>query len=342
MKALVYEAPRQMVLREVESPIPDEDEVLIEVAFSGICGSELSGYLGKNSLRNPPLIFGHEFSGHVIALGDCDAALQRGIRLGTRVTANPLVTCGSCRYCRQGSDQLCVDRKLLSAALPGSNAAYVKVPVRCVHPLPDHVSLEQGALTEPIACAVHAVDLGRVSSETVALIVGMGPIGLFIVQVLRAKGVQRIIVADTNSERLEYARTIGAETIQPIEVDLVEAVKSITNREGVSVAFDAVGSSVTRNACVHSVMPGGTVIMVGLHEADSPLPINHMIRNEIQCIGSFAYNTSHFEQALRWISEGKTGLNKGIVTAPLIEGALWYERLLTQPGAITKVLLSPS
>jgi len=213
MKALIYEGPRQMVVREVDSPIPAKDEVLIEVAYSGICGSELSGYLGKNSLRKPPLIFGHEFSGLIIALGDSTADIHRGIRIGTRVTANPLVTCGSCRYCRQGMEQLCVDRQLLSASLPGSNAAYVKVPVRCVHSIPDHVSLEQGALTEPIACAVRAVDLGRVSSQTEALVVGMGPIGLFIVQVLQANGVQRIIVADTNAERLEYARTLGAKKI---------------------------------------------------------------------------------------------------------------------------------
>ncbi|TLS54005.1 zinc-binding dehydrogenase [Paenibacillus antri] len=342
MIALVYEGPRVMTLREVDVPSIGADEVLVEVAYSGICGSELSGYLGKNSLRKPPLIFGHEFSGRVAALGDRASAIRPTLAVGTRVTANPLVSCGACRYCAAGKEQLCLDRKLLSAALPGSNATYVAVPARNVYALPDHVTLEQGALAEPIACAARAVDLGGVAPETDALVVGMGPIGIFTLQALKIRGARRILVADTNAERLAFARSFGAETINPREIDTVEAVKALTDGAGVSVAIDAVGAGATRCACVHAAMPGGAVVFVGLHEADSSLPVNHMVRNEIRAVGSFAYGVSHFETALDWLASGKAGLASGLAKAPLADGAAWYERLLNDPGAVSKVLLTVS
>ena len=121
MKALVYEGPREMNVREVDVPTVEPDEVLIRVAYSGICGSELSGYLGQNALRKPPLIFGHEFSGTIADLGEQAASMQE-LSAGQRVTANPLISCGRCEKCLGGRQQLCVRRKLLSASLPGSNA----------------------------------------------------------------------------------------------------------------------------------------------------------------------------------------------------------------------------
>ncbi|HZG57052.1 zinc-dependent alcohol dehydrogenase [Paenibacillus sp.] len=342
MIALVYEGPRRMELRELDVPTISAEDVLIEVAYSGICGSELSGYLGKNSLRQPPLVFGHEFSGRIAALGERAGALRPDLSVGARVTANPLVSCGECRYCAAGLQQLCPSRKLLSASLPGSNATFVAVPARNVYALPERVSLAQGALAEPIACAVRAVDLAAASADTVSLVVGMGPIGIFTVQALRAAGVRRVLVADTNAERLAYARGLGAETINPRETDTVDAVRAMTDGAGVGLAIDAVGAGATRVACSHAVSPGGTVVFVGLHEADSMLPVNHYVRNEIRTVGSFAYGTAHFETALSLLEEGKAGLDAGIATAPLADGAAWYEKLLSDPGAVAKVLLTVS
>ena len=123
MSALVYEAPLQMNMRQVPIPVIQPDEALIRVAYSGICGSELSGYEGKNSLRKPPLVMGHEFSGHIEAIGN--AVDRPELKVGAAVTANPLVSCRQCRYCLSGKQQLCANRKLLGAHLPGSNAELV-------------------------------------------------------------------------------------------------------------------------------------------------------------------------------------------------------------------------
>jgi threonine dehydrogenase-like Zn-dependent dehydrogenase len=141
MAALVYEGPHQMALRQVPMPRPAPDEVLIRVAYSGICGSELFGFLGKNSLRKPPLIMGHEFSGVIEQIGEQASVRYPALKAGMRVTANPLISCHTCDYCLSGQQQLCPQRKLHSASLPGSNAQFVAIRADAVAVLPDDFSL---------------------------------------------------------------------------------------------------------------------------------------------------------------------------------------------------------
>lgn len=336
MKALVYEGPREMKVRGVDLPIPQDDEVLIEVAYSGICGSELSGYLGRNSLRKPPLIFGHEFSGTIAGVG----SRVTQFALGDQVTANPLVTCGQCQQCKRGAQQLCANRRLLSAALPGSNAEFVKIPAQFVYGL-GTLSLEQGAFVEPIACAVRAVELANVSPGDAVLVIGMGPIGQLVLQVLLLHGVKNIIVADMNVQRLEQAGEFGVRTVSAREQNVVDEVMSVTSGYGVAVAIDAVGASVTRQQCVACVRPGGTVVFTGLHEEESSLPINKIIRSEVKTVGAFAYSSLNFETAMQFLSDGRVGFKQGVVKASLEDGAGWFETLVGNPGDVTKVLLDP-
>jgi threonine dehydrogenase-like Zn-dependent dehydrogenase len=340
VKALIYEGPRDMQIREAALPVPTGEEVLIEVAFSGICGSELSGYLGHNALRKPPQIFGHEFSGTLVQLGD-QVEISYSLKLGQRVTANPLVTCGNCIYCLKGQQQLCTSRKLLSAALPGSNATHVKVPASCVLPLPDHISFQQGALTEPIACGVRVAELSAAKPGDQVLIMGMGPIGLFVLQALRIHGIKDIIAVDLHRERLEMAEALGATAFHPQDVDIVSEIKARTNGLGVQAAIDAVGLAHTRRQCIECAAPGGKVVYTGLHEPESMLQVNTLIRNEITCVGSFAYSSINFQTALKWLSAGYFDLRDWIVEAPIEEGAQWFDKLLGNPGKVAKVLLFP-
>ncbi|MFC0333739.1 zinc-binding dehydrogenase [Paenibacillus sepulcri] len=341
MQALIYEGPRLMNMRETEEPVAGEDEVLIRVAFSGICGSELSGYLGKNSLRKPPVIFGHEFSGTIASLGSRVEASGHWA-VGQRVTANPLVTCGQCGKCLSGRQQLCVSRKLLSAALPGSNAEYVKIPAAFLHALPGGMSLQQAAMVEPAACAVRAAELADAKPASTVLILGMGPIGLLTLQAVLQYGAREIIAVDMNEERLAIARKLGAaHLICPSQTDTLEEVKRLTGGAGVDTAIDAVGAGLTRRQCLLACASGGRVVFTGLHEDESMLPVNVAIRSEISLTGSFAYSQLNFRTALSWVHEGRMGLADGVVEAPLGEGAKWYETLLNQPGHVSKVLLVP-
>lgn len=330
MLALVYEAPYSMVIREVAVPALKPDEVLIRVAYSGICGSELSGYEGKNSLRKPPLIMGHEFSGTIAQIGDQAAQRRPDLVVGSRVTVNPLVTCGVCTYCLSGRQQLCSSRKLLSATLPGSNAQYVAAPAGSVYVLPDELPMHVAALTEPVACAVHSAELVRPRPGEIGLVVGAGPIGLSVIQALGDYGLKTIYCADLNPQRLAMADSLGAIPVKT--TDLVGQA---------DVVVDAVGASATRQACIAAARPGGRVVFVGLHEAESSLPINDIIRREIVCYGSFAYTPGDFRNALDGLAAGRYWLEDSWTRVePLANGAACFEELL-HGSSVAKIWLTP-
>lgn len=339
MKALVYLAPRHMAIQEIDAPAPGPEEVSIRVAYSGICGSELSGYLGMNSLRKPPLVFGHELSGYVTALG-ARAAVSSGLAIGTPVTANPLVSCGGCEFCVVGRQQLCQKRLLLGASLPGSNAEYVTVPAASVLALPQDMDLRDASMAEPAACAVHAVELSGARPGASALVVGAGPIGLFLLQVLDLHGVTRRYVSDRNPARLAMAVAMGCTAIPSDDPQTVEKVRQVTGGRGVDLAFDAVGSAETRRTCVQATVAGGQVIAVGLHTDLTELSVNTVIRSELSIRGVFAYPVSSFRTALQWLAERRIGLRDGVVVALLPDGPAWYQRLIDGDSA-AKVLLSP-
>ncbi|MBB6730799.1 galactitol-1-phosphate 5-dehydrogenase [Cohnella sp. CBP 2801] len=334
MQALVYEGPRTMIVREVPVPEPRSDEALIRVARAGICGSELGGYLGHNSLRKPPLIMGHEFSGVVAKLGT--QAEGAGLRVGDRVTANPLATCGKCRYCRSGETQLCPSRQLLGAHRPGAFAEYVAVPAENVYRLDDKLSFEEGALAEPYACAAHVCRLLALKPADRLLICGAGPIGLLVLQAAQIYGLRDIVVLDLNEERLDIARELGA--VASAELAGAAAVPE----GGFDAAVDAVGAQATRQLGIAQVRPGGTVVFTGLHEADSRLPVNDMIRSETVTRGAFAYSREDFETALRWLAEGRANLLSWSLTAPLAEGSACFEKLVSGPGKVAKIFLKLS
>lgn len=341
MNALIWEAPRQMALREVPAPTPEADEVLIKVAYAGICGSELSGYLGHNALRKPPLIMGHEFSGEIVEVGDQVAETHPHLKPGMWVTVNPLYCREPSEFQERGLDQLCPSRTLLGAHRPGAYAAYVTTPARTVTPLPAGMSLRTGALTEPVACAVRMGELSGDVAGADVLIIGAGPIGLLALQVLQGRGAARVFIADLDQERLHMGEALGGVAIDPRRQDPVERVREATGGRGVPVAIDAVGLGVTRTQCVAAAMSSGLVLLTGLHEETSQMPAADIIRREIRVQGSFAYTPANFAAAVDLLAQGRIGLDPWIVEAPLAEGGLWFERLLDAPGKVAKVLLRP-
>ena len=341
MKALVWEAPKKMVLREQADLTPQADEVLVKVAYAGICGSELSGYLGHNALRVPPLVMGHEFSGEIVALGSDAKRLNPALAEGQPVTVNPLSCRADSDFQRRGLDHLCPSRALLGAHRPGAYADYVSVPAQSVMFLPETMSLRTGALTEPVACAVRIGELaGEVRGQD-CLIIGAGPIGLLSLQVFLNSGAKRVFIADLDAERLAMGAALGGETVDPRGNDTVEVVKTATDGRGVPVAVDAVGTAGTRSQCVAATMTTGKVILSGLHEETSTIPAADIIRREITLRGSFAYSPANFRRALELLEQGIIRLDPWIVEAPLADGGTWFDRLLDAPGNVSKVLLVP-
>ena len=339
MRALVWEGPRLMNMRDVADPTPAPDEVLIRIAYSGICGSELGGYLGHNSLRKPPLIMGHEFSGEIVALGENAATINPALAVGQRVTVNPLIHNPWSRAALEGRQNLNRERKILGIHRPGSYAEMVTAPATNTYPIPDSLSLEYAALAEPLACAIRAAKLSGATATDRVLITGLGPIGLLTLQVLKSSGVRTIIATDTDSDRRSIGEHFGVTVIDPRATKVIDVVRQATGGEGVDMAIDAVGATATRRECIESVRWGGKVVFTGLHDEESNLQANYIIRSEINIQGSFAYTTQDFEAALNWLIDGRLEIEPWLVRAPLAEGGANFERLLTKPGPVVKILL---
>jgi threonine dehydrogenase-like Zn-dependent dehydrogenase len=328
MSALVYEAPLQMNMRNVPMPVLQPDEALIRVAYSGICGSELSGFEGKNSLRKPPLIMGHEFSGHIEAIGSAVDELK----VGAAVTANPLVSCRQCRYCLSGKQHLCLKRQLLGAHMPGSNAEFVAIRADALFLIPDELSLAMAALAEPAACAIHAAALATPAPDEQGLVVGAGPIGLMVLQALADRGISKTFCIDLNTERLAMAEKLGA----------VPATFESLASQPVDIVVDAVGASMTRQGCARVVRSGGRIVWIGLHEPDTSLPVNDFIRREITTYGSFAYTPIDFDNALQALAQKRILLEDAWTQIESLEnGTACFEKLL-HGAPISKIWLAPN
>ena len=341
MKALVWEAARTMTLRDQPEPTATGDEIVIRVGHAGICGSELSGYLGHNALRVPPLIMGHEFAGEIVELGPLVPAFRPDLAVGALVTVNPLWYCGDCPPCAAGLNQLCVNRRLLGAHRPGAFAEYISAPAKLALTLPEGMDTRIGALTEPVGCAVRIAELAGAVADADCLIIGAGPIGLLSLQMLRYQGAARVFIAEIDEARLAMGEALGGIPLQPSAVDTVEAVRDATDGVGVSVSIDAVGTATTRAQCVAATKASGRLILSGLHEESSAMPVADMIRSEITARGAFAYTPANFARALELLGAGAIGLDPWIHEAPLGEGGPFFERLINAPGDVSKVLLRP-
>ncbi len=328
-----------MNMRDVDRPEAAADEVLIRVAYSGICGSELGGYLGHNSLRVPPLIMGHEFSGEIVALGENAASINDALATGQQVTVNPLISPPWSKAALRGRHNLALPRNILGIHRPGSYAEYVTAPAANVYPLPAGMSLEHAALTEPLGCALRAARLSGCTATDSVLITGLGPIGLLTLQVVKAMGVQSIIATDTDADRIAIGQHFGVQVLNPLQDDVVAAVRAATDGAGADVAIDAVGATATRRECLDAIRPGGQVIFTGLHDEESNIQANLLIRNEISVQGSFAYTPLDFEDAFQWLAEGRIEIDPWLLKAPLAEGGACFERLLDKPGPVAKILL---
>jgi threonine dehydrogenase-like Zn-dependent dehydrogenase len=345
MRALVWLGPSDMREQSVPIPEPASGEVIIEVDAVGICGSELSGYLGQNSLRRPPLIMGHEAAGCIVkmhdsATGSVTFADGNTGQVGSRVTFNPLISCGTCNRCRAGLANLCYNRQLIGAARPGAFARFVAVPAAQCWAVPDTLSDVAAALVEPLACAVRAVALSHIVPGQSLLILGAGPIGLLCLTVARAQGIENVLISDLAPSRLAIAQRWGASAVlNARERDVVATAKAAAP-EGIAAVIDAVGTNMTRAQAIQAVVPGGRVVFIGLHNEESPLATNYVIRQEITIAGSFGYNDPDFASALMMLREGIVQPTPDwLEERPLSDGPRSFEELVKGTATATKIML---
>jgi 2-desacetyl-2-hydroxyethyl bacteriochlorophyllide A dehydrogenase len=339
MKAAVIEKPNQLVIKQV--PVPDiaDNEVLIKVKYTGICGTDWSIYTGKYSADKLPLIAGHEFSGTIAQVGK----KTRGLKEGDRVTADINMSCGTCFYCRQGQKLMCRDFHQLGIHVDGTYADYVKAPFDQVHVLPDSLDFLAGAFIEPVSCVIHSSKAAKVTHGSSVAVIGSG-LGVLHGLLARLRGAAPVIVIGDNAKRLAIAKEFGVDVTINIKdgKDPVAEVKKLTGGRGADFVVEAVGTPKTYEQALEMVRPGGTLAAFGICAGDDTIKVRpfDLVLGEKTIVGSCAGVGTDWTDAMALLAHGHIKpqpMFSMIVPVEELEAAL--KQLRTDPDLI-KVFVS--
>lgn len=266
-KAAFMQGTDKMILKEIDIPEIQKDQVLVQLEYVGICGSDVhyyhSGRCGSYEVDlNEDFMLGHECAGTVVEIGEAVTSLK----VGDRVALEPGITCGTCEFCKSGKYNLCPDVVFLATPpVQGCYEEYIAFPENMCFKLPDNVSTKEGALIEPLSVGFHAANQGNVQVGDTVVILGGGCIGLVTLLSCKAHGAGQIILADIVDARLEKAKELGAtHVINSKEKDIKEEIAKLTDGRGVDIVFETAGSPVTIAQTPYLVCKGGTIVLVGI------------------------------------------------------------------------------
>ena len=342
MKALVKHSPGEgnVDVREVPEPRCGDGRVKVEIAYCGICGTDI--HVLHDTFRNyPPVILGHEFAGTVVEIGR-DVT---GVELGTRIAGlgATAVTCGRCQYCLSGHFFFCPQRRGMGHGVDGAFTRFVVMRPDQLYRVPEGFSLEEAALSEPFAAVVQAVtELTPVRVGDVALVSGPGPIGLLCLKLLVAAGVKTIVAGALGDDtRLAAARRFGAAgAVNVSERSLAEAVREYTSGRGVDIAFECAGQEASVRGCLESLHPLGRYIQVGICGREIQFPIDLVFYKRLTLVGSFGYTAQTWDHMMRIYAQGAVRFGELIsAKLPISEWRTGFD-LCMKKQAI-KVLMFP-
>lgn len=322
MRALVYTGPGRMEMRDEPRPPCGEGEVAISVAVAGICGADLSGFLGRSRRRKPPLVFGHELVGRTAE--------------GRRVLADPLMGCGRCAECLRSATNLCAGLRLLGMdGTAGCFADYAVVPENHVHEIPTDLSDARAILAEPLANIVHLFRLTPPVAGARIGIVGAGLMGTMALRIAVLHGAAEVLVEDLNEARLETARHLGAEMAAHPESG---EIRRFAGR-GLDLVVDACGEARARQEVFDLCRPGGTVVLLGMASERSEVDFGASIRKEHRAAMSFGYTAADFQRSLELLVSGEIDLTAQTTEMPLEEGQAAFERMTGTRDDVLKMML---
>jgi 2-desacetyl-2-hydroxyethyl bacteriochlorophyllide A dehydrogenase len=333
MKALVYTQPNEVQLLERDSPTLEQGEVVLKIEAVGICGSDMHAYHGHDPRRLPGLVLGHEFCGRVLE------SASSAYAVGTRVTGNPLITCGHCDYCVQGRNNLCSKRTMVGMTRPGAFAEKMSIPAASLIEMPQDMSAQHAALTEPAATALHAINLSmralvRPVQECRTLIIGGGAIGMLSALLLSHYGCRELLVAEVNPLRRAQLETHArVRTYNPKDTAAPE--------DQFDFVIDAVGSKATRTSAFSALRAGGVIMHIGLQDWASEIDMRRLTLAEITLLGTYTYTTADLRATVQAIYRGDFGDLSWVDARPLSEGAQAFSDLHQGRAASAKVVLCP-
>jgi threonine dehydrogenase-like Zn-dependent dehydrogenase len=301
---------------------------LVRIQASGICGSDMHAFLGHDARRPAPLILGHEAAG----------VITGGPRDGTRVTINPLVTCGTCPDCQRGNTNLCAQRQIISMEpRQGAFAQFVSMPESNLIAMPDHVPFEHAALAEPIACGWQGVrqalaGFNQSPAEIVGLVLGGGAIGVGAALSMKAQGIEKVTVIEPNPTRRARLESLTEITVQDADG---------TQGAIPDLVVDAVGYAGTRATASQIVRPGGAIVHIGLGEDTGGLDIRRMTLQGIRFLGIYTYTAADFAATAQAIFDGRMGALDWHDTRPMSEGAQAFADIRAGATSAAKIILHP-
>jgi len=335
MKGAVYYGKEDVKIQDVPIPSYTDSEVLVKVAYCGICGTDLHEFLdGANFCPLPdkphpisgtslPLVLGHEYSGTIVKVG---TNLASKYQVGQKVAIQPDFGCTNCYDCNHNQRNCCSQMGFVGlSGPPGGLGEYSALGEGNIHVLPDSIPLDIGALVEPLAVAWHAVRTSKLQAGQSALVIGSGPIGAATIRSLKALGAGTVICAEPTSQRQEIAKASGADVVvNPIKDDVAAACRKATNGRGVDVALDAAGlaNGNTLNTCIDSTRAGGMITNIAIHNAKVPLDLVSLYMRERTLNGIIGYTRQDFVEVIEALAAGK------LKAADMITGRIAVEDLV--------------
>ncbi|RAL59549.1 hypothetical protein DID88_006543 [Monilinia fructigena] len=315
MKAARYYGIGDIRIEDVVEPSCKEGQIKIKPAFVGICGTDLHEYLGGPTLISAsphavtheqiPITMGHEFSGTIIEIG----AGVTGFQIGQKVVVQPTIADETCPACKRGLENVCYNGGSVGlSGWGGGLSGAVSIPSKLVVPLPDHVPLEIGALVEPLAVGWHAVRQSPLTPTSSILILGGGPLGIAIINALKARECGQIIVSEPTTCRQNFAKQFGADVVlDPVsegEEGVIRKVRDLTDGEGVDIVFDCAGVTAGLNVACKLIKARGTVVNLAIWEKPVPFNPNDLVFREGKYIACFCYVRQDFDETIEAIASG--------------------------------------
>ncbi len=334
MHALVYTDTQKIEYREEKNPTEKQGESILKIQASGICGSDMHAYHGKDDRRIPPLILGHEVSG----------VIQNGKFKDKIVVLNPLISCEKCDYCKNGREHLCPERTMIGMSRPikreGGLAELVSVPEKNIYEVPKALDTKEAALAEPAAVALHAVILAEQTlkkplAESKVLVQGAGAIGLLCGLILsKDKNCKNIVLSDPNKKRLdECSKYLDAKFVNPTDKSIRE--------NGFDLVMDSVGLEVSRQQAIHVVAPGGSIVHIGLTQPSGTFNFRKLTIQEITLIGTYCYTNNDFKNTLNLLTNKTLGSLEWIEYRELKNGAKAFKEIHDGTCVAPKIILIP-
>ncbi|MBA3416311.1 MAG: zinc-dependent alcohol dehydrogenase family protein [Chloroflexia bacterium] len=340
MKAAVFFGPNDLKVERVPVPEVGANDVLLKVDMCGICGTDVHILRGSFPAPNLPLIPGHEFAGHVVAVG----ANVDHVRVDDYVTADINLACGHCYFCRRQQKLFCEQIRQIGVHTHGALAEYVKAPAAAIYHVPEELSPRQGAYIEPLACAVHGQERAAITPGSSVVIIGAGPMGLAHIKLVKLRGAAPIIVTEMNLVRLDKARDMGADhVIDAGARDAVEAVLELTEGRGADYVIEAVGSIPTYQQAFAMVRRGGTLVAYGAAPSTASLEIKpfDIYSKELNIVGSYAGTYATWPEAIALIQGGRFDPEEIVTEVVPLDDVVGAIETVEQNKDVIKIQIQP-